>query len=264
MSNANSPLVLHIPHSSTVIPDGVRSTLLLTDAEVRQELLRMTDAHTDELFGCDGIASVRFPVSRIVVDPERFENDSAEVMSRVGMGVVYTRTCDGRPLRHPPTPSDREALLAMYYHPHHAALTDAVTSAVRQHGRCLVVDCHSFPSHPLPYELDQRPERPDICIGTDPFHTPAGVAYEVLECFQSCGYTAAINRPFVGALVPAKFYRHDSNVAALMIEVNRALCMDEKTGAKSGRFDETRTAVAQVLARLVQRCESSSIEGKKC
>ena len=84
MSNTNSPLVLHIPHSSTVIPDRVRPTLLLTDAEVRQELLRMTDAHTDELFRCDGIASVRFSVSRIVVDPERFENDAAEIMSKVG------------------------------------------------------------------------------------------------------------------------------------------------------------------------------------
>jgi N-formylglutamate amidohydrolase len=264
MPNANSPLVLHIPHSFTVIPDGVRSTLLLTDTEVRQELLRLTDAHTDELFFCDGIASVRFPVSRIVVDPERFENDSAEIMSKVGMGVVYTRTCDGRPLRHSPTPSDREALLAAYYHPHHAALTDAVATAVGEHGRCLVVDCHSFPSFPLPYELDQRPERPDICIGTDPFHTPAGLADEVLECFQAYGYTVAINRPFAGALVPAAFYRRDANVAALMIEVNRALYMDEGTGAKSGRFDETRTAVAEVLARLAQRCKSSSIGGKKC
>jgi N-formylglutamate amidohydrolase len=97
MSNTNSPLVLHIPHSSTVIPDAVRPTLLLTEAEIQQELLRMTDAHTEELFRCVGVASVRFPVSRIVVDPERFENDADEVMSKVGMGVVYTRTSDGKP-----------------------------------------------------------------------------------------------------------------------------------------------------------------------
>jgi hypothetical protein len=32
-----------------------------------------------------------------------------------------------------------------------------------------------------------------------------------------------------------------------MIEVNRALYMDEQTGAKSDRFDETRAAVAQAL-----------------
>jgi N-formylglutamate amidohydrolase len=253
VSNVYSPLVLHIPHSSTVIPDSVRPTLLLTEAEIQNELLRLTDAYTDELFRCDGVPTVCYPVSRIVVDPERFENNEDEVMSKVGMGAVYTRTSDGRPLRHVPTPSDQEALLAAYYRPHHTALTDDVAGAVRQHSRCLVIDCHSFPMNPLPYELDQRLDRPDICIGTDPFHTPMELADEVTEGFRLHGYTVALNRPFAGALVPATFYRRDANVAALMIEVNRALYMDERTGAKSGRFGETRAAVAQVLARSAQR-----------
>jgi N-formylglutamate amidohydrolase len=130
---------------------------------------------------------------------------------------------------------------------------------VCRHGRCLVVDCHSFPSFPLPYELDQSPDRPDICIGTDAFHTPAKLADEVIAGFQLHGYTVALNRPFAGSLVPAKFYRNDANVAALMIEVNRALYMDEQTGAKSGRFDETRTAVAQLLERLTQHCRYMSL-----
>jgi N-formylglutamate amidohydrolase len=253
VSNDVSPIVLHIPHSSTVIPDSVHPTLLLGEAEVQHELLRMTDAYTDELFRCDGMASVQYPVSRIVVDPERFENDAEEVMSQVGMGVVYTRTSDGRPLRHLQTPSDRENLLEAYYRPHHAALTNAVAAAMRHHGRCLVIDCHSFPSHPLPYELDQRLDRPDICIGTDPFHTQAEFADEVIESFQLHGYTIGLNRPFAGALVPATFYRCNAKVAALMIEVNRALYMDEQTGAKSSRFDETCAAVALVLERSAQR-----------
>jgi N-formylglutamate amidohydrolase len=132
-------------------------------------------------------------------------------------------------------------------------LTEAVAKAARQHVRCLVVDCHSFPRHPLPYELDQTLDRPDICIGTDPFHTPAELAEEVSEGFRLHGYTVALNRPFAGALVPAALYRSDANVAALMIEVNRALYMDEQTGAKSGRFNETRDMVGQVLARLAER-----------
>jgi N-formylglutamate deformylase len=253
VSNAYSPTVLHIPHSSTVVPDSIRPTLLLTETEVQGELLRMTDAYTDELFRFDGAASVRFPVSRIVVDPERFENDEDEVMSQVGMGVVYTRASDGTPLRHVQTPSDRKALLEAYYRPHHAALTEAVAGALRQHGRCFVIDCHSFPSFPLPYELDQRLDRPEICIGTDPFHTPAELADEVIESFKVRGYTVAIDRPFAGALVPATFYRRDENVAAIMIEVNRALYMDESNGAKSRRFDQTRAAVAQLLASSAQR-----------
>ena len=37
-----------------------------------------------------------FPVSRLVVDPERF---IADPMECVGMGVVYTRTSNGEVLR---------------------------------------------------------------------------------------------------------------------------------------------------------------------
>jgi N-formylglutamate amidohydrolase len=131
-------------------------------------------------------------------------------------------------------------------------MTVAVATAVRQRGRCLIVDCHSFPSCPLPYELDQRLERPDICVGTDQFHTPMELADEASENFRQLGYTVSLNRPFAGALVPARFFHRDASVAALMIEVNRVLYMDERTGAKSSRFDETRAAVAQVLAHTAR------------
>ena len=42
--------VLHIPHSSRRVPAEERPTILLDDSELNNELLRMTDAYTDELF----------------------------------------------------------------------------------------------------------------------------------------------------------------------------------------------------------------------
>ncbi len=59
-----------------------------------------------------------------------------------------------------------------YYDPHHARLETLVAEKLEASSKCLIIDCHSFPSKPLPYEPDQSANRPDICIGTDEFHTP--------------------------------------------------------------------------------------------
>ena len=69
---------------------------MLSDKELSAELLRMTDDYTH----------VIFPVSRLIIDPERFLDDLMEAMSEVGMGVIYTRTSDGRVLREPATAPD--------------------------------------------------------------------------------------------------------------------------------------------------------------
>jgi N-formylglutamate deformylase len=47
-------------------------------------------------------------VSRLVVDPERFTDDAREPMARKGMGVIYTRTASGEPLRRPPSDDERQ------------------------------------------------------------------------------------------------------------------------------------------------------------
>ena len=253
MGAAGSPhVVVHIPHSSTIVPEDVRSTFVLGDLELERELLRLTDRYTDELFDLDpSVATqVTFGVSRLVVDPERFLDDAVEPMAAHGMGAVYTRTSDGTPLRRGLSEPQRGALLARFYEPHHAALEAATRAALDGAGRCLIIDGHSFPCAPLPSELDQEQERPDICIGTDAFHTPAQLVDEVVAAFVASGLEVTVNHPYAGAIVPARFYQRDKCVAALMVEINRRLYMDEGTGEKTARFAETRTIVQSVLEAL--------------
>jgi hypothetical protein len=61
----------------------------------------MTDAFTDEIVAEFQPEAERmtFPVSRLVVDPERFPNDAREPMATRGMGAVYERLSTGEPLR---------------------------------------------------------------------------------------------------------------------------------------------------------------------
>jgi N-formylglutamate amidohydrolase len=83
------------------------------------------------------------------------------------------KTTDGRPLRWNLTAAERDRLIETWYRPHHQKLTVSVEQLIADGGSCIIVDCHSFSSRPLPHEPDQDPARPDICIGSDDWHTPA-------------------------------------------------------------------------------------------
>jgi N-formylglutamate deformylase len=235
-------VVLHVPHDSTTVPVDLRSQFLLDDAELRRELDRMTDHRTLALFSdpSSTAIAVRSTVSRLVVDVERFPDDVDEPMAARGMGAVYAATSQLTPLRPPLADNERERLMQAYYHPHHAQLEEAVTKAVDRYGRCLVIDCHSFPSAALPYEMAPPSKaRPDVCIGTDDFHTSEGLAAAFSTAFRLEGWSVSLNDPFPGALVPASRYRRDRRVEAVMVEVNRRLYLREDDATPLPDFPET-------------------------
>lgn len=222
----------HVPHAGTWVPPDVRATLLLDDDRLAREAVVMTDHHTDALFewvvAAGGTALVN-QWSRLVLDPERFEDPMLEPMDRVGQGVVYTRTTDGRVLREDDE-RERAKLVGLVYRPWHRTLSGLVDAALAASGTCLVLDCHSFSTIPLPSEPDQAPDRPDVCVGTDPFHTPPGLADALEAALRDEGFRVRRDSPFRGALVPADHYRRDPRVRSVMLEVRRGVYCDEGTG----------------------------------
>ena len=86
-----------------------------------EELNQITDHETDLIFQqtFPEAKAVVFPVSRLVVDSERFTDDSQEPMSHAGLGVTYTIGFLRQPLREQPTQGKRLELLKRYYIPHH-------------------------------------------------------------------------------------------------------------------------------------------------
>ena len=248
------PLLLHIPHSSTKIPEELRGQFVLSDEELAAEVLAMTDAYTNELFLMAARLGARLAInlmSRLVMDPERFSDDSQEQMSKKGMGAVYLKSQNGKPLRNGDfSTADRQAIMDKYYQPYHQAIEEQVTWMLDKFDRCFIVDGHSFPKRPYRYE-DATLSRPDICLGYDKHHAPDKNLLDQLEAIcDKASLEVSHNQPFAGSYVPIQYYREDARVKSLMIEVNRSLYMEEATGEKSSGYDRTANVVGEMLERI--------------
>jgi N-formylglutamate amidohydrolase len=200
-----SPVILHVPHASRLIPADVRSGLFVDDDELAAELDRMTDTDTDVIARLAASTAATSPwlflnpYTRLVVDPERLP-DEREDMLAVGMGPVYTRTSSGGTLRDSADPLLRER----YYEPYGLAFTDLVDERLDLLGEVVIIDVHSYPSQRLPYERGGT-ARPEICIGTDDTHTPLWLRTVARGAFSDAPRSAE-NTPFAGCYVPLKHY----------------------------------------------------------
>lgn len=240
-------LILHIPHSSTEIPllDGYVST----QDEIQREIIKLTDWYTDDLFDSLMDHKIIAPFSRIFCDVERFADDELEIMSKVGMGVLYEKL-DSDELLRKVSPELREKILNDYYWKHHDFFKSSVEQLLELNGECLIIDCHSFPSTPLLKAIDQNKNRPDFNIGTDSFHTPKKYIDASVTYFENLGYSLGVDWPYSGSIVPLKYYQKEKKVSSIMLEINRKLYLNEPTNEKSIEYEKTKKVVEGYINML--------------
>lgn len=242
-SSQQIALITHIPHDSQRVPAPWRSQILLDDAALAVELLKITDSHTEALFATaslsrGGTAFIN-RLSRLVFDPERFESDELESMAAKGMGAVYLKTSGGGALRHSDfSPTERSMIIEKLFRPYAAAFEECVSRMLASQDRCLIIDGHSFPSAPLPYE-DPTLARPDLCLGFDEYHASEVLIGALERIAVRAGWSVGLNVPFSGSYVPISRFRSDRRVTAIMIEVNRGRYMNERNGERLASFEET-------------------------
>ena len=243
--------IFHIPHSSFEIPEKYLSDFRLSIKVLELENIKMTDSYTEELF-IDCVAkndeTIIFPVSRLLVDVERFSEDAKEPMSEIGMGMLYRSCHDLSELRS--SNAFGEELRKTYYDQHHEAFTDLVDKQLKSAGEALIIDCHSFPTKPWPYERNKTGYRPEICIGTDAFHTTTEIEVALTNAFRRQGFEVDLDTPFAGSIVPMKFYQKDERVKSIMIEIRRDLYMDETTGERNLSFTKTKQKIQSAISNF--------------
>jgi len=212
--------ILHIPHASTFIPNYEGFVL----GKVEENINLLTDWATDKIFEVDGIATILTPYSRIFCDVERFDDES-EPMSLIGRGFYYTNGYDGSELRELNVIS-KDSVYRDFYLKHHEFFYDMVTATLEKHGVCHIIDCHSFNDNPkVPFNND--PKSPDICIGTDAFHTPNYLLNYTFNYFTNLGYSTEVNDPYAGCIIPKPYYLQNNSVKGIMIEINKRLYMND-------------------------------------
>jgi N-formylglutamate deformylase len=222
---------------------------VIEEKSINQELIKLTDWYTDDLFYSADDEMIVADFSRIFCDPERFTDDAQEVMAQFGMGVLYEKTDAGELMRIV-TPELREKVLSEYYWKHHRKFSKAVQNQLEMFGKALIVDCHSYPSIPLTRDLDKSSKRPDFNIGTDSFHTSQELIDLSVSFFEKAGYSLGVDWPYKGSIVPMEYYQKNKNVQTIMLEINRALYLKEPTNEKSGRYAEIKKVVGEYLGSI--------------
>ncbi len=216
-------VVLHVPHAGVRVPGWARPDRL-DDEELAAEVAALTDHRTDVLARAavgdatgaaagDAVVLVN-DVSRFVVDVERFP-DAREPMRAVGMGAVYTHGTRGQRIRSD-DPAHEAALLDAFFRPWARRVERAVRAALVR-GPVVLLDVHSYPRDPLPYERGAG-DRPEVGLGTDARHTPPWLLAAAREAFA--GFGTACDTPFAGTYVPLALLG-DARVASIMLEVRR-------------------------------------------
>ncbi len=214
-----------------------------------KEILKLTDWYTDDLFYSETDEMVIADFSRIFCDPERFTDDTQEIMSQYGMGVLYEKSDDGEVIRKV-NPELKASVLKDYYWKHHGKFSDEVNNQLRLFGKALIIDCHSYPSIPLNRDLDKNANRPDFNIGTDTFHTPKHLVDLSIEFFKNAGFSLGIDWPYKGSIVPLEYYQKNKYVQSIMLEINRALYLKEPTNEKSEKHLEIKKVVSEFIATI--------------
>lgn len=229
-------IVLHIPHSSTVVPENLEKQNRDAVRPLRENSFNLVDYFTDSLFLPDKslprIHSIVAPYMRTLVDMERMTDDPLE---EKGFGIVSQWAIDGL------GEEFRKQALCWYNEYHRLAMMKL--NALK---KPLLIDCHSFSAHPTP--LCPEPPDVDICIGwnedeTTPDRLLLGL---VVTYFMDCGYSVGINNPFANS----KTFPGATDYHSFMIEINKRCYMNEETLEKTDGFTKLHGEL-QELYRLL-------------
>lgn len=228
-------IVLNIPHA---VPCQDFSGW--TNPEnIKKEHDKWTDWFTDVIFApniTNRVIPVCAKLSRYDLDLERLIGDD---MEKMGQGIIYTRSKDGKSTRE--ISIEERVRRTLLYVEHHGKLAQLL-----QPEGSLLLDCHSCPSD-FSEAGNAAGEPVDICLGfNDDATRPSDEIIQLAkETFEAHGYSVGINSPYSNSMV-AHLQR-----PSLMIEVNKRIYLDEITNKLTPAATKLNQALNQFYAKVL-------------
>jgi N-formylglutamate amidohydrolase len=256
------PLVFDSPHSGNAYPED------FTHVPSREILRRAEDAFVDELFGSapdHGATFLKALFPRSYIDPNRDEHEidlemlsepwpyrfEASEKAEMGLGLIRRLIKGNQEIYDRPlSVAEVEARILRCHRPYLAELTRLIEQARRTHGVAWHVNCHSMKS----FGRDGPTGRTGDFVLGDREGTTCGVEFTDLveHRLRDLGYRVAINDPFKGAALVARFGRPADASHSLQIEINRGLYMDEDRIEKSTGFSALKTDIGHLMASIAE------------
>lgn len=219
-------ILFHVPHSSLKIPKQYWDICIKDKKYIKRTNKFLSDYLTDKLIP-NKCHKLVFKYSRLFCDVEKFKDDLKEIMSKKGMGVIYTNDCDTTIVI--PNKKYKRIVLKSYYDKHHNKLDKTVTNILKKHKNCVIVDFHSF-SYEMARKLFDTNNNPDICIGIDNTYTDEELTNLTINHFKEYGYSIEINKPYSGTIIPNKYFnKTEKRLSSIMLEINKRIYLNNKS-----------------------------------
>lgn len=213
--DATRGLVILADHATNFVPAEYDNLGLPPEAFARHIAYDIgIEPLTRRLAARLGVPAVLSRFSRLVIDPNRGEDDPTLIM-RLSDGAII-------PGNHPLPDGERERRLNRFHRPYHRAVAETIARVAEASGKApLVISLHSFTPH---WNGVARPWHIGVLWDSDP-----RAVTPLLDALAAPGdIVVGDNEPYDGALRGDTLYRHCmvAGLAHALIEVRQDLIAD--------------------------------------
>lgn len=251
--SGNSPLILALPHTGTLVPPEVWDAL-----NERGRRLTDTDWHLDRLYGdlVPDATMVAASFHRYVIDANRDPSGLSLYPGQNTTALCPLTDFDGHPIygdSREPDAAEIERRRTQFHAPYHAALAKEIQRVRESHGVAVLYDCHSIRSH-IPFLFEGK--LPDLNVGTNNGVTcaPAMEAAVAALCAGAPGFTSVLNGRFRGGWTTRHYGQPRQGVHAIQMELAQSTHLEAEGtpfAYDEGKAAGLRTLLQTVLETLV-------------